>query len=90
MTATNGAHEGWLNCLLDEGMFSDEIAVSYPPEGKILRSVFVPVSAVRGLPGNKGSVRVKLMKQSGKILAILPTEQPEIVAVSEQDISESP
>jgi len=33
--------ERWLRCQLDEGMFSDEVAVTYPPKGKWQKSVFV-------------------------------------------------
>ena len=47
-TATKGAREQWLDCQLDKGMFSDEVAVTYPPEGQAVRSVFVPLNTVKG------------------------------------------
>lgn len=79
--------ECWLNCLVDRGMFSDEVAVTYPMDGEPLRSVFVPASAVRGEAGQRGSVRVKLLRNSNQLLAVLPSANPEIVAVSERDVN---
>lgn len=82
--------ERWLDCQLDEGMFSDEVAVTYPPEGQVIRSVFVPQSAVHGTPGNRGRVRVMVINRAGKFYAVLPTPQSEMVAVAENDLTDSP
>ena len=91
METVNLNQERWLRCQLDLGMFSDEIAVTYPAEGAAIRSVFVPKSAVNGKPGEKGRVRVRIMNsKSGTVYAVLPTNQSEMVAVTERDLSDSP
>jgi hypothetical protein len=90
MVAANSKAEQWLNCRVDEGMFSNEVAVTYPAEGKVLRSVFVPATAVRGEAGKTGYVQVVVLRKPGKTLAILPTANRDILAVAEKDISESP
>lgn len=66
MTTTDAAHVGWLECQLDRGMFSDEMAVTYPPEGQATCSVFVPVDVVCGKAGTRGRVRVSVIKRQGK------------------------
>jgi len=38
------AEVSWLRCQLDKGMFSDEVAVTYPPKGPWQKSVFEPLS----------------------------------------------
>lgn len=89
MAIMNGNDERWLDCHVDKGMFSDEVAVTYPPEGNALSSVFVPASAVRGKPGGKGAVRVRVLNRPGQTLAVLPTTQLDVIAVSAHDVSES-
>jgi hypothetical protein len=39
--------EQWLRCKVDRGMFSDEVAVTYPATTPWQKSVFVPRSSVR-------------------------------------------
>ena len=90
MMKTESAQERWLDCQVDEGMFSDEMAVSYPPEGEVIQSVFVPASVVRGVPGEKGKVRVHVMNRLGKTFAVLPSSERAIVPVAERDLTESP
>lgn len=90
MATTMTTQERWLQCQLDQGMFSDEIAVTYPPEGAVKRSVFVPKSEVHGEPGKKGFVRVQVLRKPGAMIAILPSPQSDIVAVNEQDVSVAP
>jgi len=91
MTTTDGVQERWLECQLDKGMFSDELAVTYPPQGEALCSVFVPIDLVRGKPGARGRVRVKVIKREGKTLAWVPSpEQRTIIPVAEQDLAELP
>ena len=88
MTAT--AQERWLDCLLEKGMFSDEVTVSYPPEGQTTHSVFVPVDVVRGALGTRGKVRVVVIRKNGKTLALLPSQERTIVAVDDRDVTDSP
>ncbi|MFO0976866.1 MAG: hypothetical protein U0996_10735 [Planctomycetaceae bacterium] len=83
-----GQDERWLACQLDKGMFSDEVAVSYPPSGNLQTSVFVGVHTVRGTTGHRGKVRVRVIRRNGSLLAILPSANQDIVSVSEQDVSE--
>lgn len=82
--------EGWLKCSVERGMFSDEVAVTYPAEGPALTSVFVPSVNVRGTPGGPGLVRVRVARSANAILAILPTSYQDSVPVSEADLSETP
>jgi hypothetical protein len=91
MENTNGHQkERWLRCLVDKGMFSDERAITYPPEGAALHSVFVPAEDVSGVPGEKGYVRVRVMSEAGAVWAILPTNYRDAVIVSERDLRETP
>ena len=81
----------WLRCQLNPGMFSDEVAVTYPVEGRTICSVFVPRSDVRGEPeaNGVGTVRVNVLRLEGKRLAaVLPTNDRAVVAVQENDLSE--
>ena len=89
-TTLEPGQERWLSCQLDRGMFSDEVAVTYPPVGAAVRSVFVPNTAVRGPAGRPGRVLVRVFRQAGNIFAVLPTPQSETVAVAESDLSDSP
>jgi hypothetical protein len=90
MEKSNGKKERWLRCLVDKGMFSNERAITYPPEGAALHSVFVPAEDVAGVPGEKGHVRVRIMNEEGAVWAILPTNYRDAVVVAEHDLSESP
>ena len=78
----------WLACQLDKGMFSDEMAVTYPASGNLQKSVFVAAQTVKGLPGNRGKVRVRVIRRNGSLMAILPSANQDIVSVSEQDVSD--
>jgi hypothetical protein len=80
--------ERWLRCQLDEGMFSDEIAVTYPPQGKWQKSVFVERSAVKGGAGDVGKVRVVIARSDGTIIAVLPSPNRDIVYATAEDISD--
>ena len=82
------ATEHWLQCQVDKGMFSDEMAVTYPPEGAMQKSVFVEKKSVRGSAGDRGKVRVKVIMRDGKMLAVLPSPTQDIVYVQAGDISE--
>ncbi len=82
------AEERWLRCQLDEGMFSDEIAVTYPPKGRWQKSVFVERGAVKGGAGDVGKVRVAVLRRDGAIIAILPTPERDIVYATAEDISD--
>jgi hypothetical protein len=80
--------QGWLACKLDKGMCSDEMAVTYPAEGGLQKSVFVEKSAVEASPGERGRVGVRLVRQNGCVLAVLPSSNQDIVYVQPQDIAE--
>ncbi|MFO0824777.1 MAG: hypothetical protein U0792_16945 [Gemmataceae bacterium] len=77
----------WLTCRIDKGMFSDELAVTYPSEGTWQKSVFVPASDVEGSPGNRGRVRVRIVRRNGHLMAVLPSSTQDIVTVNEGDVS---
>jgi hypothetical protein len=77
----------WLVCRIDKGMFSDEMAVTYPPQGEQQTSVFVSDSATQGLPGQTGKVRITLIRHNGTLFAVLPSSQQDIVTVREADLT---
>lgn len=79
--------ECWLACRLDKGMFSDEVAVTYPSSGPWQKSVFVPHTAVQGDVGSRGKVRVVVVRRNGRMLAVLPNSQHDVVEVAEADTS---
>jgi hypothetical protein len=68
-------------------MFSDELAVTYPPEGEEQKSVFVSNSAIQGQPGQTGKVKVTLIRRNGALFAVLPTSNQDIVTVREADLT---
>ena len=76
----------WLRCQLDKGMFSSEMAVTYPPSGSMKKSVFVPLAKVKGAPGVNGEVQVLIVHRDGKTFALLPSSQKELVEVNQSDI----
>lgn len=80
--------EQWLECQLDKGMFSDEMAVTYPASGKIQKSVFVSAAVVKGSAGQRGKVRVRVIRRDGGFMAILPSSTQDIVCISERDVSD--
>jgi len=80
--------EQWLDCQLEKGMFSDEIAVTYPAIGDVKKSVFVPRSSVKGTAGERGKVRVLIVRRGSKTLAVLPNSHKDIVEVVEGDLTE--
>ncbi len=79
--------ERWLSCRLDKGMFSDEVAVTYPSTGTWKKSVFVPQTAVQGSVGARGKVRVVIVRREGRVLAVLPNAQSDVVEIVEADTS---
>ena len=85
---TQVVEEGWLECQVDKGMFSDELAVTYPPRGAWQKSVFVDRRAVKGDIGAVGKVRVVVLRQDGSLIAVLPSPEQDIVYVSPGDLSE--
>jgi hypothetical protein len=89
-TTFEPGQERWLSCHVDRGMFSDEFAVTYPSRGTVISSVFVPSSAVVGQAGQAGRVRVRVVGQPGRVFAVLPTPQNDMVPVAESDLSDSP
>lgn len=79
---------GWLLCRLDQGMFSDEVAVTYPLNGESQKSVFVAKDYVKEVRSHEGKVKVKLIKRNSDWLAILPSARQDFVYVSQKDVTE--
>jgi hypothetical protein len=80
-------NEHWLACKVDRGMFSDEVAVTYPATEQWQKSVFVPAGFVRHIrPGEVGEVRVRVLMKDGKRYAVLPSSQRDIVKIEESDL----
>ena len=69
-------------------MFSDELAVTYPPTGRKQESVFVPSELVDGQPGEVGRVQVIVHRMPNGILCALPTPMRDLVSVDESDLSD--
>jgi len=88
MSTVQQKEQRWLSCHLDKGMFSDEVAVTYPHSGPVKKSVFVPRVTVRGNVGETGTVRVVVIRSSGKLMAVLPSSRQDVVVVTEDDVSE--
>jgi hypothetical protein len=80
----------WLKCTISKGMFSDELAISYPPAGAkpCASSVFVPRTMVRGEPGAQGKVRVTFFPEGQVTWAVLPADDQPLVQVSLEDLEE--
>lgn len=80
----------WLRCRLDVGMFSDEMAVTYPPvESKWQKSVFVPRSCVRQEEdARSGMVKVNVLVKDGTRFAVLPSQQHDVVKVHDGDLQQ--
>lgn len=87
VTRPTQVEEAWLECQVDKGMFSDELAVTYPSHGAWQKSVFVDRRAVKGEIGKVGKVRVAILRRDGSIMAVLPSPEQDIVYVSPGDIS---
>ncbi len=77
----------WLKCRLSKGMFSDEIAVTYPADGPVKKSVFVPRTEVSGEIDSVGKVRVDIVRRQNVTMALLPSAHRDMVVVSDQDVS---
>lgn len=83
-------NEKLLSCGIFKGMFSDELAVRYPPkdrEGAEVISFFVPRDHVIGQHDGIGSVRVQVYREGKTVLAILPTENATVIPVDDADLS---
>jgi hypothetical protein len=76
----------WLVCRIDKGMFSDELAVTYPAAGTEQKSVFVADSATQGRPGQTGKVLITLFRRNGAMFGVLPSSNQDIVTVREADL----
>jgi hypothetical protein len=84
--STSESNELWLACRLDRGMFSDEVAVTYPASEHWQKSVFVPLNFVRHSTSDHGEVRVQVLIKDGKRYAVLPSSQRDIVRIEESDL----
>ena len=81
------AASSWLRCRLDMGMFSDEVAVTYPPvESRWQKSVFVPRACVRSDDEHEGAVKVNVVVKNGVRFAVLPSSQRDFVKIEDVDL----
>ena len=81
---------GWLLCRLDSGMFSDEVAVTYPASSSNhwQKSVFVLRTFVRSASEHEGEVKVRVLVRDGEKFAVLPTPDDDIVRVEGADLKQ--
>jgi len=77
---------GWLKCFIQKGMFSDELAVNYPPREACASSVFVPKDEVRGQVGREGKVKVRYFAEGETVWAVLPAEDQPVIRVHKADL----
>lgn len=79
----------WLRFWLDSGTFSDEVAVTYPPEeGLSQKSVLVPESRIRCEGDHFGAVKVRVLIQDGAQFAQLSSPQRDIEKSQEADLQQ--
>lgn len=71
----------WLVCGIDKGMFSDELTVEYGDY-----SFFVAKDFVQAVQPGRAKVRVRVFEESGKVWAVLPTEDRAMIAVEQRDL----
>ncbi len=71
----------WLRCRLTNGMFSDELAATYPDLNRWQKSVFVPRAYVRNVQDQLGQVQVEVFVQDGTQYAVMPNARRDIVRV---------
>ena len=80
----------WLRRRLDSGMFSDEVAVTYPAasQNEWQKSVFVPSACVRRESEHQAEVKVSVVVKDGKRYAVLPSPRRDIVTVEDTDLKQ--
>lgn len=78
-------NERWLRCTVQDGMFSDEFAVTYRPANRAAAeySFFVPRSTVRP---EEGRVKVRVFQQGPVAWAVFPNEMQSLVPIDESDL----
>lgn len=78
----------WLRCRLNEGMFSDEMAVTYPVAAHLKHqmSAFVPRSCVRAETERQGEVMVVVVTVEGGRYAVLPNAERDVVWPADADL----
>ena len=83
----------WLRCRVVKGMFSDELAITYPPRGATsVTSVFVPRDMVHsevdkeGKDG-EGKVKVMVFREDNSAWAVLPSDQQQVIPIDESDLT---
>ena len=82
-----GSKTRLLKCIVDQGMFSDERAVTYPATTDYNFPVFVPQSEI--VEGKEFSaVRVTVVSANGDALVMLPTPDRNLVTVKQADLVE--
>jgi hypothetical protein len=87
LATSSGKEVRWLVCRLDKGMFSDELAVTYPADGEKHKSVFVSSLAMDGQPGELGKVQITLFRRDGALFGVLPSSNQDIVTVRDADLT---
>ena len=91
MDRANAIGERWLRCRINKGMFSDEAVATYPAQGQVVWSDFVPATSVRGNFGETGALRVKVVgKMETKFATVVPTSYSDLIFVNEQDLMDQP
>ena len=77
--------EHWISCRVYDGMFSDERVVEVDAGSQVL-TVYVSRDVVKG-QGDAGRLKVQVVEQYGKKLAVLPTSTRETIPVVESQLS---
>lgn len=74
--------EGWLQCAIAPGMFSNEVVVQ-TAQG---HAFFVPREFVEGEAGSQGRVRVRVLQADSGAWVLLPSEDLAQVEVQPQHL----
>lgn len=74
-----------LICRVQDGMFGDELAISYP-RTKAAAGYFVPRESVVERKGEEGKVKVSVIQRDSEAWVVLPTPQRTVIQVNTGDL----
>jgi hypothetical protein len=72
----------WLRCNVSKGMFSDERVIKISGD----RSFFVHRDQTKEIEGDKGRVRVRVLRKGSAVWAIIPTEDATAIEVKKEEL----
>lgn len=79
-------HDAWLKCKVQKGMFSDEKVIQVRLKTAESTSFTVSTRHLEETAGDKGRVKVRFVGKKQSSLVVIPSFQPEIVAIDESEL----